>query len=745
MSAPSPSFLLDQRAGWRLDPSASTGVQTVHGPLTLSPQPGAAQVITDPSGSFGGLTAPSAVAIGPHGEILVLDQAGHRVMRYDPGARRFAALGCLTSDPSLLGGATGIAVTGPGDVVLADPVLRRVLLVSGDGRGVRAILAPISAVPGVRPVVSCPDWVIPGGGVLPEPHWPTDDLAPWQPIAVAAAGTRIAVLDAARAVVVLFDQFGRWCATADGSGPGFPALIGPIALALDQLGRIYVLESGKSTVRQLDPGGTAIADLDSPEPYQDDFRPVLVAVDAFGRLCVSDRAGCLVLGDLSGSGPLRPCDIGLDGAVSGLAFDSSGSPVLVDRSQQCLVRLSDGGGYPRRGEARTEPLDSGWTARVWHRIRLTACIPPGTSVRIDTLTAEAPFDPDTVSALPTDRWTPGPEFHSGQSDGRSETLDQLIRSSGGRYLWLRVVLAGSGSATPAIESLRVELPRNTSTRFLPSIYTADPVAGDFTQRFVALFDTMTATIDQHLDQLPAFFDPWAVPDGTKGLGGLSDYGDFLSWLAEWVGAANDAGLPTHTRRALIARAAELYARRGTPSGVADFVGLFSGSTVRVLEQYRLRHWAFAGRTQLGVDQLFGPSIVGRLQLDVFSRIGEFTLIDTGDPALDPFSVHAHRFTVFLLPHADTTPDDAQRWAAIAVELAKPAHTVADLVLVRARMCVGQQSTIGFDTVVGGLPAPGESQRLGHGLVLPGEPVPPGGAIVGRARLAGDGVVTTGQR
>ena len=451
MSAPSPSFLLDQRAGWRLDPSVSTGVQIVHGPLTLGPQPAAAQVISDPSGSFGGLTSPTGVATGPRGEILVLDRSGHRVLRYDPGTRTFAPLGCLTSDPSLLGAAAGIAVTGPGDVVVADPVLRRVVLVSGDGRGVRAVLGPVSAVPGTRPVPSCPDWVIAEGGVLPEPRWPVGDLAPWSPIAVAAAGTRIAVLDSARALVVLFDQFGRWCATTDGSGAGLSPLSEPIAVAIDRRGRIYVLENGRPSVRQLGPDGVAITDLDSPESVRADFRPVMVAVDAGGRLCVSDRAGCLLLGS---PGALEPCDSGLDSTVSGLAFDHSGSPVLVDRSRQCVVRLSDGGGYPRRGEARTEPLDSGWTARVWHRIELTACIPAGTSVRIDTLTAEAPFDPDTIDSLPPDRWVTGPELRSGTGDGSPEMVDQLIRSAGGRYLWLRIVLSGDGSATPVVESLR---------------------------------------------------------------------------------------------------------------------------------------------------------------------------------------------------------------------------------------------------------------------------------------------------
>ena len=49
---------------------------------------------------------------------------------------------------------------------------------------------------------------------------------------------------------------------------------------------------------------------------------------------------------------------------------------------------------------------------MWHRIELTACIPAGTSVRIDTLTAEAAFDADTVAALPPDRWVTGPEFRS---------------------------------------------------------------------------------------------------------------------------------------------------------------------------------------------------------------------------------------------------------------------------------------------------------------------------------------------
>jgi len=108
-------------------------------------------------------------------------------------------------------------------------------------------------------------------------------------------------------------------------------------------------------------------------------------------------------------------------------------------------------------------------------------------------------------------------------------------------------------------------------------------------------------------------------------------------------------------------------------------------------------------------------------------------------------VHAHRFTVFVIPPADATDDElaqVERLARLATEAAKPAHTEADLVVVAPRLRVGRQATVGLDAVVGGVPAPAQlGARLGDGLVLGGAPVPARAAVVGHSRIGRDETVT----
>jgi hypothetical protein len=190
----------------------------------------------------------------------------------------------------------------------------------------------------------------------------------------------------------------------------------------------------------------------------------------------------------------------------------------------------------------------------------------------------------------------------------------------------------------------------------------------------------------------------------------------------------------------VREAAGLYRVRGTPEGVRRFVSLFCGVEVRLLEHYRLRRWAIAGRGRLGdATELFGPEIVRRLQLDEFSEIGSFQLIDTDDPLRDPFFVYAHRFSLFLLACEDERLLARARRVA---ELAKPAHTDVDVSAVEPRLRVGSQSTIGLDSVVGAVPPPGRTgdARLGRGLVVGPDPRLGGRALaqIGtRARIGVD--------
>lgn len=102
---------------------------------------------------------------------------------------------------------------------------------------------------------------------------------------------------------------------------------------------------------------------------------------------------------------------------------------------------------------------------------------------------------------------------------------------------------------------------------LPGLYHND----DFAQRFVSAFDEQLAPVFACLDNLDAYLDPWLAPE------------DFVDWLAGWVGLVLDENWSLDRRRAVVARAVELYARRGTVSGLKDQIALFTGTTPEIVE------------------------------------------------------------------------------------------------------------------------------------------------------------------
>jgi phage tail-like protein len=115
-------------------------------------------------------------------------------------------------------------------------------------------------------------------------------------------------------------------------------------------------------------------------------------------------------------------------------------------------------------------------------------------------------------------------------------------------------VAGLASPHPLIEGM-------------PGLYQDD----DFTQRWLSAMDEALAPVFLALESMPAYLDPELTPD------------DFLDWLAGWVGVLLDENWPIERRRAFVAQAAELYRLRGTASGLAAHVRVFTGGDVQILE------------------------------------------------------------------------------------------------------------------------------------------------------------------
>jgi phage tail-like protein len=102
---------------------------------------------------------------------------------------------------------------------------------------------------------------------------------------------------------------------------------------------------------------------------------------------------------------------------------------------------------------------------------------------------------------------------------------------------------------------------------LPALYHDNDIA----QRFTAALDIVLAPVLATLDSSHAYVDPLLAPL------------DFVEWLAEWVGVELDASWPEARQRALVARAADLFAWRGTVRGVSEAVAIYTGVVPEVVE------------------------------------------------------------------------------------------------------------------------------------------------------------------
>jgi phage tail-like protein len=121
---------------------------------------------------------------------------------------------------------------------------------------------------------------------------------------------------------------------------------------------------------------------------------------------------------------------------------------------------------------------------------------------------------------------------------------------------------------------------------LPALYQED----EFTQRFTAALDEVLAPIFCTLDNLEAYFDPRLAP------------GDFVAWLAGWVGLTLDEHWPVDRQRALIAQAGELYRWRGTARGLAAHIALYTGTEPEVVDSGGCEWSATPGSTIPGTAE-----------------------------------------------------------------------------------------------------------------------------------------------
>jgi phage tail-like protein len=526
---------------------------------------------------------------------------------------------------------------------------------------------------------------------------------PWLPVAAAADQRgHVFIGDRNNGMVHVFAATGRYLKSLDELGA-------ILHLTVDCDGRLYVQMEGMTDVLIID-----------PETWLDEHEPVEIQSRA-------DKVAKRF--------PPLPFVVTTDGHLKlcGGEFDENGDPVTPEPVSGPLYQTS--------GSMITVALDSALYQCVWDRLELDGDFPDGTGVVASIYTSETPV-PDAIIDTLTDEWVECPPC-----DSVTRPWDCMLRAPAGRYLWLRLAFTTHGDATPRIRKARIVFPRVSLRRYLPGTYGSDVQAGEFTDRFLAIFDRTFRGIESTIDWQARFYDPMSAPadDADRSH-------DFLSFLGTWIGVSLDRSWPIERRRRYLKSVGKLLPLRGTLPGLRKNLQLYLGLPLDndctqttcapcptrkpapawkppelVLEHYRLRRWLFLGAGRLGDEaRVWGDSIVNRSRLDGphcrgNAQLGVTTLNTTQDPLRDPFWVYAHKVTVFAPASCAATPA-AKRGFERLVRAERPAHVEYHIRYVEPRFRIGMQSMIGFDTAIARYPAPniklGEAS-LGRATVLGG--------------------------
>jgi phage tail-like protein len=565
-------------------------------------------------------------------------------------------------------------------------------------------------------------------------------------VAVAVGRGRVAISElAANRVTVWEEHGGRRLAEIAIPAPG--------PLAYSQRGELFVTSANSSSIARYDLGGSSRGVLGSALPTGSVFA---IAVDSNNYVWVVMQQN--ESWTLWSAGPQdRKFTLARVGqlrnafALTGLVAASPDGFCFNEDPRRGLGTAACFNWYGRplpaaavaayplppldlNGQLMTQVIDSGVPRCQWHRVRVDADVPPGTTFVIAVATTEEistlPQGDATRELPPWNSFPAGFPHFSDWTTGPSGSTDFLIDQPPGRYLYLRLRMIGNGTASPMVRSIQIDFPRVTSLDHLPEVYRENSKAEDFTERFLALFDATIADLDRAIVRYPALLDPSGVPEQV------------LPWLGGFFDITFDPTWDSRLRQSILQNAPQLYLQRGTTAGlqlavqtifgveiaINEFSAAGPWGALRCIPQAKTTCCAQKSSTApvsppvcLGSTRLFGKNS-SRFRLD-HSILGVAPVRGYGNPDQDPFSSGAYRFQVLVPASAALSQPQQQQRFTNLVQAQSPAHTIAAIRFGGTGFVVGLWSAVGIDSAFLPLATPvlgsGGTAQLNRMSVLPG--------------------------
>ena len=155
-----------------------------------------------------------------------------------------------------------------------------------------------------------------------------------------------------------------------------------------------------------------------------------------------------------------------------------------------------------------------------------------------------------------------------------------------------------GQMVYAGDKVMLTVSRESYVKWLPTIYQRADVNGqNFFRDFLWILQHLFSTIEEQLDIIHTFFDPFEAPE------------KFLPWLASWSAMVLEEDWPIEKKRRLIRRAIELYRIRGTVKGLKLFISMFTGHEPEIKENvWPFRGWRIGVTSDIGIDTVVLPPV-----------------------------------------------------------------------------------------------------------------------------------------
>jgi phage tail-like protein len=536
----------------------------------------------------------------------------------------------------------------------------------------------------------------------------------------------------------------------------------PVSVAIDSRGRVLVVDRAASRLLRVLPGGEIDQSFTARVQQPTRLRsPLCVATgpgdsvwivdDVANEVFVFDDQG-RALHSLTGPGGWLPAAVAVNGdtayvadaasgaifffrgtalqgqvagwrgPVTALAIGESGDLYVKPGLDAAYHRFAAASAFVDDGELRAGPFDAG-EGRCWERAWFDADVPRSSSLDVEVALREHAGAPHATEwrALPC-----------------ADVLLSQKESETGRFAWVRARLhAGAAAVSPVLRQLRFATSAEDYLDHLPLAYRRHDEDG-FLARWLKLLRGEFSRIEEAIEDFPRLADPDFTPSDT------------LHWLAEWLGFEVPPVVDDGEARALVARAVSLFARRGTPASIAEFVALHTGVRPAIVEAFTERRvWVLGVASRLDFDTRLAPFEPTGLQVPdpagqscppgpigaaVVGASGPLQEYQIGLPL---FSDAAYRFCVVVDACRVGEAGLLEELRRI-VEREKPAHTDYRIEIVAPELRIGLQARIGIDAIVGEPRAGGlDTIRLGFDSLLPRADA----ARAGDARLDGSLTLT----